>query len=251
MPSDTPTPAPASNRLTEAEVALLNDRVREQWTKVLYSHRGQGQCPDALEGWATRDPECDACKTLDELLAARSARTAGQGYRRGPDDGFHVGGGHFVTHSDWVAFTRALGYGDDQSEPAATPAEMLEYVERAFSAENDHRECPVICEPCGERLADTMCEHCHGSGGNNDLINLTCGYSECEWCGGAGKVHVGCVEKSYDDLAALAAPAHPADEALARVAAIVDEWADEPLLNVAVSRLRAALAAPSEETGDE
>ncbi len=108
-----------------------------------------------------------------------------------------------------LAFTSALGFGDGVTEPAAELADLIEPIESAFSDERDHIECPIICELCGEQLADTTCDHCHGSGcGPGTALGS---YEECEWCAGAGKIHPGCVEKSYNDLAA------ERDEALAAI----------------------------------
>lgn len=42
------------------------------------------------------------------------------------------------------------------------------------------------------------CDHCHGSGCGPGTA--TGAYEECEWCAGAGKVHVGCAYRSYADL---------------------------------------------------
>lgn len=98
--------------------------------------------------------------------------------------------------------TSRLGFGDGITDPMADNDTIVEFVDRVLMEASEHHECPVICEPCGEKLAATVCEHCHGSGGNNALIAATLAYSECEWCAGVGKVHVGCVERSYADLAA-------------------------------------------------
>lgn len=100
---------------------------------------------------------------------------------------------------DARAFAAALDFGDGITEPAATLAELVEPVEQAFSEARDHFECPVICELCGEKLASQTCEKCHGSG---CLPNAELAYLECDECAGVGKVHPGCVEKSYDDLVA-------------------------------------------------
>lgn len=62
-----------------------------------------------------------------------------------------------------------------------------------------------------------ICEHCHGAGGTG-----TTAYSECQWCGGAGKVHEGCREQNYVELAESA---DAAEAAIARVRADVSEWA--------------------------
>jgi hypothetical protein len=45
----------------------MNDR--PAWA----AHRYQGLCPDVVEGWDSRDPECPACQWLDRALIAESA----------------------------------------------------------------------------------------------------------------------------------------------------------------------------------
>lgn len=117
------------------------------------------------------------------------------------------------------AFTGRLGFGDGQTEPAATLEQMVESIEQAFSEASEYREGPRICEPCGEWLATQVCEHCYGSGCGPGTA--TGAYDECEWCAGVGKVHPGCVEVSYADLAA------ERDRLLAQVAAVAalaEEW---------------------------
>lgn len=96
----------------------------------------------------------------------------------------------------WEHFTVAIGYSD--TEPCPTVEEVVERVNGAFDVEKEHRDCAILCEACGERLADTVCPECHGSG---CLPNPELAHLECGTCGGVGKVHVGCVEKSYADLA--------------------------------------------------
>ena len=100
---------------------------------------------------------------------------------------------------DARTFAATLDFGDGITEPAATLAELVEPVEQAFSEARDHFECPVICELCGEKLASQTCDKCHGSG---CLPNAELAHLECDECAGVGKVHPGCVEKSYDDLVA-------------------------------------------------
>jgi hypothetical protein len=117
----------------------------------------------------------------------------------------------FDAHRDLVS---RLGFGDNITEPMADNDTIVEFVDQVSMEASEHRECAIICELCGERLADTICEHCHGSGGNNALINASGAYSECEWCAGAGKVHTGCAERSYADLV----------DALARVRTLADGW---------------------------
>jgi hypothetical protein len=68
--------------------------------------------------------------------------------------------------------------------------------ETAMAAQKDHLECPVLCELCGETLAATACLRCNGTGD----IGADA-YSECPECAGVGRIHEGCVEASYADLA--------------------------------------------------
>lgn len=93
-------------------------------------------------------------------------------------------------------FAEALGFSHGYGEPAPL-SEIFDSVQVWEQESRDHFECPVTCEQCGETLAATICEHCNGSGDNSSLA----GYAECEWCGGAGKVH-DCAEVSYADLVA-------------------------------------------------
>jgi len=108
-----------------------------------------------------------------------------------------------------IEFTSALGFGDDKSEPAARLPEIVNDVAEAFGAARDHYECPMICENCGERLADKECEPCYGSGCGPRTAEGA--YDECEHCAGVGRIHEGCAEKSYADLVS------ELDAALARV----------------------------------
>lgn len=112
--------------------------------------------------------------------------------------------------------TGRLGYGDDITEPQADNSTIVEAVDNLRTIERDHWECPRICERCGEALASTVCEHCHGGG---CLPNAEMAYLECEWCAGVGRVHVGCVEESYVDLAAAV---RERDNNTARVRALLD-----------------------------
>lgn len=122
-----------------------------------------------------------------------------------------------------------LGFGDGVTEPMADNDTIVEFVDQVLMEASEHRECPVICEPCGERLAATICEHCHGSGGNNALIAATLAYSECEWCAGVGKVHEGCAERSYADLRDLLAEVErERDRAQRHIARWLEEHAPEP-----------------------
>lgn len=109
---------------------------------------------------------------------------------------------------------RRIGFGDGITEPMADNDTVVEFIEAAVMDQSEHRECPIVCELCGERLADKPCPHCGGCGANVALTTAALAYAECEWCAGAGKVHEGCREKSYAELAAVldAAPAptrHP------------------------------------------
>ena len=70
--------------------------------------------------------------------------------------------------------------------------------QQAFSDAREHQECPVACPLCGETLARTTCSSCHGSG---CLPNAELAYVECPECAGIGKVHDGCAEMTYQELA--------------------------------------------------
>jgi len=99
--------------------------------------------------------------------------------------------------ADWLKFTSAIGFGDDVTERAATPVELIDPVLDAFSAMSDHDECPRYCGECGEQLAATRCDRCHGGG------CVPCSppaYEECPWCAGIGWVHDGCASATYADL---------------------------------------------------
>lgn len=122
-------------------------------------------------------------------------------------DGSFLIGWKPVTRQDYLAFTDAIGFGDDRTEPAARPDEMVDSIQQAFSEADEHRECPILCELCGEMLARTTCPECGGSGANNALSQASMAWSECELCAGATKIHEGCVEKSYADLVAEVATA--------------------------------------------
>lgn len=93
-------------------------------------------------------------------------------------------------------FAEELGFGDGASETAASLADMLDPVKEAMSAAADHDDCPVHCELCGETLAATVCQRCNGLG---DIGSGA--YSECPECAGVGRIHEGCAEASYADLA--------------------------------------------------
>jgi hypothetical protein len=93
-------------------------------------------------------------------------------------------------------FCSTLGFGGNVSEPAARLPEIVDNVEEAFAAAQDHDECPGECPGCGERLADKSCEWCQGAGGHV----AQGAYSECSNCGGVTRIHEGCAGQSYADL---------------------------------------------------
>ncbi len=97
-------------------------------------------------------------------------------------------------------FTDRLGYGDGVTEPAAELADLVDPIKEAFSEAREHNECPRLCEPCGERLASTLCPECRGSGCHAAMCEASGAYQECEYCAGVGWVHEGCAEQSYADL---------------------------------------------------
>lgn len=99
-----------------------------------------------------------------------------------------------------IAFTSRLGFGDNINEPAAELSDIVDSIEGAFAESSEHYECPRLCEQCGDRLAETVCSHCHGSGCGPGTASGA--YSECEWCAGVGWVHEGCAEKTYAELVA-------------------------------------------------
>jgi hypothetical protein len=176
-------------------VAWFAERVREadEWRE---SQRWRDEC------YAAGHPEDQDCYEHDparrlERAEARLAEVEGEVER---------------LRGEHLAFTRALGFGDGVTEPAATLAQMVDPIEQAFSEASEYHEGPRICEPCGEWLATETCEHCHGSGCGPGTASGA--YSECEWCAGVGKIHPGCVEQSYADLVA------ERDEARAAVARV-------------------------------
>lgn len=87
------------------------------------------------------------------------------------------------------AFSEALGYGDDVTEPAASLEELVEPIKEMMAADLEHAECPVVCEQCGDRVAATLCPECGGSGLNNEASAAAGAMVECEWCAGSRKVH--------------------------------------------------------------
>lgn len=106
--------------------------------------------------------------------------------------------------NDHQEFALAIGFASDhrpEGHGVWVPelADMVDPINEALSSARDHDECPVVCENCGERLADVVCEYCQGSGCGRGTVSGA--YEECEWCAGAGKVHPGCVGDTYSDLA--------------------------------------------------
>lgn len=110
-------------------------------------------------------------------------------------------------------FTTRLGFGDGVTEPQATLAEMVDPIQAAFSDAGELFERPLLCELCGEWLASDECPQCRGSG---CLPNPQLAYLECDLCAGVGRLHTGCVERSYADLIA------ERDAALAEVERLTD-----------------------------
>ena len=69
---------------------------------------------------------------------------------------------------------------------------LLDRLEDAEAAEDEHDQCPAQCPVCGDWATRTPCDHCKGS--------ACCpgtalgGYEECEWCAGMGWLHEGCLD---------------------------------------------------------
>jgi hypothetical protein len=116
------------------------------------------------------------------------------------------------------AFSEALGYGDGRTEPAASLADLIDPLTEALADGREHIECPVHCGLCGERLAATTCALCRGGG---CLPNPEQAYVECDECAGVGKVHLGCAEMTY---AQLAARAEAAEQTIQRVRDLALGW---------------------------
>lgn len=112
------------------------------------------------------------------------------------------------------AFAEALGFGNGRTEPAATLAQMIDPLAEDRATAAEHIECAVMCESCGEVLAADRCEECHGSG---CLLNAELAHMECGTCAGVGRIHVGCAEASYAELAARA---EAAEQAIRQVRAL-------------------------------
>lgn len=159
--------------------------------------------------------------------------------------------------ADYLEMTSSLGFGDDRTEPAATPKDLREWFSRDMAEARDHRECPVVCEHCGEWLAKEWCPECNGCGMRPSSNEHQ--YGECEYCAGDLKVHEGCVQRSYADLAADAAtlrqltdPSDAVVEAMAKAAhdnlsmySWRDEssWSQEKWRGIARASLDAGVAA--------
>lgn len=72
----------------------------------------------------------------------------------------------------------------------ATVLALLDRLEAAEAAEDEHDQCPAQCPVCGDWATRTPCDHCKGSGcGPGTALG---GYEECEWCSGMGWLHEGC-----------------------------------------------------------
>ena len=72
----------------------------------------------------------------------------------------------------------------------ATVLALLDRLEDAEAAEDEHDQCPAQCPVCGDWATRTPCDHCKGSGcGPGTALG---GYEECEWCAGMGWLHEGC-----------------------------------------------------------
>jgi hypothetical protein len=121
-----------------------------------------------------------------------------------------------------LAFSTALGFGDSFHEPTATLDDMLESIQQAFSEAQDHVECPVTCEQCGDRVASQLCPECGGSGANNAASTVAMAWVECDYCGGSRKVH-DCPCESLADVVGAR------DKCLAQVERLrftLNGWAD-------------------------
>lgn len=56
-----------------AETERLREALEIAYTDSPLQHLWNGQCPDGIEGFTVRDPECEACKHLTAALAAAPA----------------------------------------------------------------------------------------------------------------------------------------------------------------------------------
>ena len=187
--------------MTTLDLELIKDRLAK-------AHTEWGE-------WAVQSDEWGECHHVIIRDDGPGYSIIAEGIGQGEDDG--LADATFIAHapSDLAAllaeveelresvrkFSDDLLFGDGITEPAATLNDMVDPIRDAFEAQHDHIECPIICELCGEKLADKTCEHCHGSGADNQAASAAGAWVECEWCGGAGKIHEGCVEKSYADIA--------------------------------------------------
>lgn len=112
----------------------------------------------------------------------------GGGERPDKDGQFLVGYDRAVTRQDYLAFTSALGFGDDRNEPAATPSEILDPIQAAFLAAGDHQGCPEWCDDCDQWERPRSCERCHGSGCVPGTTTGT--YDPCADCDADGSNHL-------------------------------------------------------------
>ena len=117
----------------------------------------------------------------------------------------------------------AAGIGDEVEGRGvhleADPDVAAEVVAGMLAVVDTHDECPIHCDRCGETLADVWCGRCHGSGCGPGTA--TGAYEECEWCAGAGKVHIGCADLCY---AALVSERDRLAAAAERVRALAEDW---------------------------
>lgn len=96
-------------------------------------------------------------------------------------------GGRLVTHADYLALTSALGYGDDTTEPAAHPRDLIDPLTGALHAAHEHDECPLWCDDCDQWEKPRSCQPCHGSGCGPGTA--TGAYDPCEHCASTGTDH--------------------------------------------------------------
>ncbi len=101
---------------------------------------------------------------------------------------FTVGYDHEVTRDEYLAFTSALGFGNDRDEPAATPTQLIDPLQQIVSDASDHHECPVWCDDCDQWEAPMSCGPCWGSGCGPGTA--TGAYDPCEHCAGDGLNHL-------------------------------------------------------------
>lgn len=136
-----------------------------------------------------------------------------------------------------VEFSAALGFGDGKTEPAASLGDLIDPLRQALDEAREHGECPVSCEQCGDRVASQLCPNCGGSGIDGPASSKSMAHVECDWCGGAGKVHdcpgepLAAVVAARDKYLAMveAMDQHDvdADHAVAIERERIAEWHDE------------------------